>query len=70
MKKLSEVTWQIVVMFVIAIVAVTTAYILTEMSPEQYFSLLQLILAFFAGYLTSKISEVASLWITLRRTRG
>jgi uncharacterized membrane protein len=68
MRGLSEVTWQVVVMFIVAVTAITTAYILTEMSPEQYFTLLQLILAFFTGYLTGRISGVMS-WIISKRTR-
>jgi integral membrane sensor domain MASE1 len=55
-KKLSlrEVTWQLVTMFLIAFVAVSIAYILTNMPPETYVTLVQLVIAFFAGYLTSQ----------------
>ena len=53
--KLKEVTWQVVAMFAIAFASVTIAYILTEMPPEQYYTILQLIISFFAGYLISDV---------------
>jgi len=48
--KLTQVSWQIVAMFAIAFVSVTVAYILSTMTPEQYYNVLQLIVSFFAGY--------------------
>jgi phosphate starvation-inducible membrane PsiE len=48
--KLEQISWQIVAMFIAALAAVTIAYVLTTMSPEQYYSILQLLLSFFAGY--------------------
>jgi hypothetical protein len=57
--KLGEVTWQIVVMFVVAFTSVTVAFILTNMTPEQYSSVIQLVLSFFAGFIASKIVDKA-----------
>jgi len=53
--KLKEVTWEVVAMFAIAFVSVTVAYVLTSMPPEQYYAILQLLVSFFAGYLTSQV---------------
>jgi hypothetical protein len=44
-------------MFGIAFISVTTAYILTEMPPEQYYNTLQLIISFFAGYVLGSITQ-------------
>ncbi len=55
--KLAEVAWQVVVMFIVAFLSITVAYILSEMPPEQYATLVQLLLSFFAGYLTAKVAD-------------
>jgi len=55
--KLKDISWQAVVMFGIAFISVTTAYILTEMPPEQYYNTLQLIISFFAGYVLGSIAQ-------------
>ncbi len=54
-QKLGEVAWQVVTMFAIAFIAITIAYILTEMPPEQYVALVQLVLSFFAGYVAGRV---------------
>jgi F0F1-type ATP synthase membrane subunit a len=56
---LGEVTWQIVVMFVVAFTSVTVAFVLTNMTPEQYSSVIQLVLSFFAGFIASKVVDSA-----------
>jgi hypothetical protein len=45
-------------MFAIAFVSVTIVYILTSMSPEQYYTILQLIISFFAGFFTSRVLDL------------
>ena len=57
--KLDQPSWQAVVMFIGALAAVTTAYILTTMPPEQYYNILQLLLSFFAGYVLGGITQKA-----------
>jgi zinc transporter ZupT len=60
--RLDQPSWQAVIMFLGALAAVTIAYVLTTMQPDQYYNLLQLLLSFFAGYvfggLTQKGGEV------------
>jgi len=55
--KLEQVSWQLVSMFGIAFISVTVAYILSTMSADQYYNIIQLLISFFAGYLTSQVTS-------------
>lgn len=57
--KLGQITWQLVTMFGIAFLSVTVAYILSTMPSDQYYNIIQLLISFFAGYLTSQVTSAS-----------